>query len=176
MQKPFSVCISGHRPEKLPKGVPLRMIQSLLYSEISKAVAEGAETFYCGMARGVDLWAADIILHLRKQYPQVKLICVLPFRDRIRHLRGDVRYHVMTVLNAADEVVALSEQYYRGCYRDRNAYMVQHSQWLIAVIGDRQSGTGQTVRMAERAGLSLHLISTEDIMQQNEPAHEYFSF
>ena len=176
MQKPFSVCISGHRPEKLPQGAPLRMIQSLLYTEIENAVKDGADTFYCGMARGVDLWAADIILHLRKQYPQVKLICVLPFRERVLHLKGDARYHAMTVLHAANEVVALAEHYYRGCYRDRNAYMVEHSQRVIAVAGDLHSGTGQTVRMAERAGLSVHLISIDEAMQQEDPAHEYFSF
>jgi hypothetical protein len=30
--------------------------------------------------------------------------------------------------------------------------------------------------MAERAGLSVHLISIDEAMQQENPAHEYFSF
>ena len=34
MKSSFAVCISGHRPEKLPTGATLRMMQSLLYREI----------------------------------------------------------------------------------------------------------------------------------------------
>ena len=34
MQREFAVCISGHRPEKLPTGAALRMLQSLLFREI----------------------------------------------------------------------------------------------------------------------------------------------
>lgn len=175
MQQGFAVCISGHRPEKLPTGTPLRMQQSLLYREIESAMQDGARSFYTGMARGVDLWAADIILHLRKQYPAVNLICVLPFADRIRSVSGAERFHVNSIMQAADQVIPLSEHYYRGCYHDRNAYMIQHSKRLIALVADIRSGTGQTVHMAERAGLELRVLSIQAAVTQQTPPHEYFS-
>lgn len=176
MDGAFSVCISGHRPERLPTGPLLRMMQSLLFREIETAVHEGADTFYIGMARGTDLWAADIVLHLRRQYPQIRLIAVLPYRDRINSVRGAERYHIHSVLQSADEVIALSEHYYRGCFRDRNAYMVERSRRLIALVQDECSGTGQTIRMAKRAGLELRLLSPEAAAAQTEPAHEFFRF
>ena len=176
MQDPFAVCISGHRPEKLPSGSALHMMQSLLYREIEAAIAEGADCFYAGMARGTDLWAADMILHFRSQHPQIRLIAVLPYRDRISTVRGAERFHVHAVLQSADSIITLSEHYFKGCFRARNAYMIAHSRRLIALMLDDKSGTGQTIRMAKRAGLELRILSAEMAKQQTAPAHEFFRF
>ena len=175
MKGSFGVCITGHRPEKLPTGAALRMLQSLLYREIESAMEDGAHTFYTGMARGVDLWAADMILHFRKQYPAVNLVCVLPCADRTETISGPERFHVHAVMQAADQVIPLSEHFYRCCFRDRNAYMVQHSRRLIAVVADFRSGTGQTIHLAERAGLDMRVISLEKAVRKDPPAHEYFT-
>ena len=176
MPAPFAVCFSGHRPEKLPTGTTLRMLQSLLYSEIRTAILDGADTFYTGTARGVDLWAAEIVLHFRKQNPALKLICVLPFAKQGAQLTGTARYRFKTVLNAADEIVCICDQYQKNCYARRNRYMIEHSRRLIALVADMHSGTGQTIRMAEKAGLELRVLSLALARQQETPAHEFFSF
>ncbi|MCQ2407466.1 MAG: DUF1273 domain-containing protein [Oscillospiraceae bacterium] len=169
MSTPFAVCISGHRPEKLPQGNALRIIQSLLYQEIGSAIDDGAAVFYTGMARGTDLWAAEMILQFRQTCPQIRLVCVLPFAESVSRLRSVERYQAMTLMNAADETVTLSEHYYPGCYRARNAYMVSRSQRLIAVAADPASGTGQTIRMAERNGLEVRLISLAQSARYQNP-------
>lgn len=53
-------CFTGHRPEKL--GVPEEMIREKLDGAIDLAITQGMETFICGMARGVDLWAGATVL------------------------------------------------------------------------------------------------------------------
>jgi uncharacterized phage-like protein YoqJ len=178
MPEPFAVCFSGHRPEKLPSGSQLRMLQSLLYREIETAVRDGADTFYTGMARGVDLWAADMVLHFRFREPErkLKLICVLPYEQQCARMRGAARYHVQTVLHAADETVCICRNYQKGCFTRRNQYMVDHSRRLIALVADTHSGTGQTIRMAERQGLELRVLNTELAEKQARPAHDFFYF
>ena len=176
MPASFAVCFSGHRPEKLPTGTTLRMIQSLLYNEIRTAISDGADTFYTGTARGVDLWAAEMVLHFKKQHPALKLICVLPYAGQGANLSGTERYRFMTVLNAADRTVCICEHFQKNCYAMRNRYMIRHSRRLIALVSDMHSGTGQTIRMAQAAGLELRLLSVETAKQQTQPAHEFFSF
>ncbi len=172
----FSVCFSGHRPEKLPTGAEFRMMLSLLYSEVIKAVEDGADTFYTGCARGVDLAAAQIILYLKRNNPALKLICVQPYEQQSKGTDGPEQYLYQTVLQAADQVICLSDKYYRGCYRSRNQYMIHHSQRLIALVTDMQSGTGQTIRMAQSAGLDVRILSLEAAARQAQPSHEYFNF
>lgn len=65
-------CFTGHRPEHL--GMPEIEVISWLKKEIRQAVADGFQTFISGMARGVDLWAAEIVLALRDEGTAIRLI------------------------------------------------------------------------------------------------------
>ena len=59
------VCFTGHRPEKLTRSE--ERIKQSLEKEIRHAVADGLTVFITGMARGVDIWAAQIVLKLRNE-------------------------------------------------------------------------------------------------------------
>lgn len=71
------VCFTGHRPEKII--TPEHTIKEKLKEEIIKAINEGYFVFISGMARGVDIWAAEIALQLRSNGYAIKLICALPY-------------------------------------------------------------------------------------------------
>ncbi len=71
------VCFTGDRPEKLKQ--PESVIVKALETAIKEAIADGKNVFISGMARGVDIWAAEIVLRLRKEGANVKLICASPY-------------------------------------------------------------------------------------------------
>lgn len=56
-------CFTGHRPEKLQQTETV--IRRMLEREILKAADSGIRVFLSGMARGVDIRAAQIVLRLR---------------------------------------------------------------------------------------------------------------
>ena len=70
-------CFTGHRPEKL--FLVDREIIKELEREIKAAIERGYTTFISGMARGVDIWAAEIVLNLRKKNKDLHLICASPY-------------------------------------------------------------------------------------------------
>ena len=157
----FAVCFSGHRPGKLPGGNLLHVLQSLLYNEIRTAVMQGADCFYSGMAQGTDLFAADVVLAFRRTYPNIRLIAVRPFPEQDAGLSGDALYHYRAVLHEADRIITVCPHFAKDAFHKRNYYMVRHSQRLIALLNDPHSGTAQTVRMAEKLGLDIRLITPE---------------
>ena len=69
-------CFTGHRPEKLTE--PGLVIQEKLEQAILQAISDGFTTFISGTARGVDIWAAEIVLRLRTSGKPIKLICASP--------------------------------------------------------------------------------------------------
>ena len=71
-------CFTGHRPEKLHK--PEEQIKKDLEVAILQAVDDGFVTFISGMARGVDIWAAEIVLRLRESNPAIHLVAASPYR------------------------------------------------------------------------------------------------
>lgn len=158
-----TVCFSGHRPEKLPHGgdenhPATGNLKSLLHKEIYDSIHAGYTEFITGLARGVDNWAARMILDFRSREPSLRLICVRPYRDYGENWRGSDRWELAHILEQADEIVVLGEQYHKDCMRQRNQYMVEHSAKLIAVVSDYRSGTGQTIRYAQKKGLELRVI------------------
>ena len=71
------VCFTGHRPEKLKQSESV--IVKALETAIKEAISDGKNVFISGMARGVDIWAAEIVLRLRNEGQNVKLICASPY-------------------------------------------------------------------------------------------------
>lgn len=47
-----------------------------LEKEIRQAIADGLTVFITGMALGVDIWAAEIVISLRDNGYPLKLMCV----------------------------------------------------------------------------------------------------
>ena len=57
-------------------------LKAVLERQIYSLVQEGVTDFLSGMAEGVDLLAAEIVLSLRAEYPSIKLHCILPYRGQ----------------------------------------------------------------------------------------------
>ena len=164
MSKETTACFTGHRPEKIcasgyPTKAYLNQIKSMLYLEILEAVRDrGYRTFISGMARGVDLWACNIVLALKQDYPDIKLICALPYSSHGKSWSGIDKYELSRYLKHADEIISVSESYHKDCFKKRNYYMVDRSSLLIGICRDEQSGTGQTIRYAKNQGLDTRII------------------
>ena len=95
-------CFTGHRPEKLTRNEA--EIVADLEKEIRNAIADGYTTFISGMARGVDIWAAEIILRLRSDGYPIRLICANPFEGFERSWSIDWQKRYTAVLRVADLV------------------------------------------------------------------------
>lgn len=147
-------CFTGHRPEKL--SIPEGKVKAALQKEIRLAIADGINVFITGMAPGVDIWAAEIILELReKENLPLKLIAACPhpnFENRWS-LEWQKRYAV--IMAKADFIKGVCTHYSRGCYQIRNEWMVDHSAKVIAVWNGSPSGTKNTIVYARRKGIPV---------------------
>lgn len=168
MKETTVCCFSGHRPQKLPwvwneTDPACTLILDRLEEVIRTAIQSGARCFYTGMALGTDLWAAEILLRLREEHPESKprLIAVLPFKGQASRFSDEWKQRYDRVLEQADEVVILHERSSRSCYMERNRYMVDRSNTLIAVYVGGKGGTKNTLEYAQRRGLQIVIISPQ---------------
>ncbi len=170
--KEKAVCFTGHRPEKIVSVLQgdeaaLRMLKSMLFYQIHKAIEDGFEYFISGLARGVDIWAAQYVLELKKKYPKIKLIGAKPYEEHGRKFKGQDLWELTNVISGADMVVDVTGDYSRDCYSKRNRYMVDNSSRIIAVVSDYKSGTGQTISYANKKKLDVKLIKVDDFVSEN---------
>ena len=140
------VCFTGHRPEKL--NVSERKVVRGLEKTIDVSIADGYCTFITGMARGVDIWAAEIIIQKRKKNKELKLICALPYEGFEQSWGADWQKRYRNILERADLVKVISPGYSKACFQKRNEWMVDHSSRVIAVWNGEPSGTKNTIDYA----------------------------
>lgn len=139
-------CFTGHRPEKL--NMPEKTVIAWLETEILKAIDDGFVTFISGMARGVDIWAAEIVLRLRDEGKPIHLICASPFEGFERSWSEDWKSRYNEVMRRVDLVKFVCKSYSRVCFQIRNEWMVDRSTRVIAVYNGEPGGTKNTIQYA----------------------------
>ena len=137
---PKSCAFTGHR--HLGEDFSARKLKK----EIKKMMEAGAETFYNGMAMGFDLLAAEQVLDLKKKFPEVKLVACVPCYGQEKYFPEEDKERYARILKKADEVVTLSDHYYNGCMQNRDRYMVDRADALIAYCRKEEGGAAYTVK------------------------------
>ena len=156
VKRQYRCAFTGHRPEKVVGSEGKIIVE--LRKEILKAIDDGYRVFLTGMSRGVDLWAADIVIELRRYNKDLKLMCVIPFEGMEDRWPVDWKKHYNLVRKQADYVQVLSDRYSPDVYQKRNQWLVNHSSRLIAVFNGDPSGTSNTILYAQEQGIPVEII------------------
>ena len=145
-------CFTGHRSlsheEKLKAAVRLRRV-------IEEQIKAGIVFYGAGGERGFDTLAAQTVLEMKKEYPQLRLILVLPCEDQTRGWRSEDIAVYEDIKRRSDKVVYLSREYIQDCMHRRNRHLVDHSGTCICYLTRRSGGTAYTVDYARRKGLRI---------------------
>lgn len=145
-------CFTGHR--HLPANKIEKIVTSL-GREIENLIEKGVTDFISGGALGFDQIAASLIVAKKKMGGNIRLIFALPCKNQETKWgeKQQALYH--NLLNEADEIIYVSEQYDDFCMKRRNHYMVEHSSYCICALLHDRSGTSQTVSYAQKKGLQI---------------------
>lgn len=143
--------LTGHR--KLGRDFDGERLERTLVALIE----DGYDTFYCGMAVGFDLYACRILLRLKGEYALHVVACVPYVGQSERFSERDKRAYDY-LLTACDERVILSKFYTKDCLLERNRYMVDRADCVVAYCNTMKSGTGYTVSYAKKTGKSVFFV------------------
>lgn len=145
-------CVTGHRDIPASK---INAIKYSLYREIQAAIADGHTRFISGFADGSDLLFSAIVAEEKQRNPALSLEAAIPYRDRMQTPNREFQ----RLLLVCDRVTVIRESYIPSCYMERNRYMVDHSQRVIAVYdGRKYGGTFSTIRYASAIGRDVRII------------------
>ena len=150
--KEKTCCFTGHRIIRKDHAAHLAEITEQTIREL---IARGYCYFGVGGALGFDTLAAKTVLRLKEEFPQVRLVLVIPCRDQAARWRAEDQAVYEAIKAQADKCVCLSERYYNGCMQARNRRLVDESSVCVCYLVDEKSGTGGTVRYAEQSGLEI---------------------
>lgn len=162
-------CFTGHRPGSFPfkydeSDERCITIKQQLRRAIDMAYRQGYRTFITGMALGVDIWAAEILLEMRANRDDIVIVGAVPcVAQESRWPEPSVKryFNVLSRLDAWGYVSKVTFDADKGCMTARNIAMIDPSDVVIAVYNgfghrfengvakaERGSGTGHAVAYA----------------------------
>lgn len=149
----LTCALTGHRV------LPQNFNVNALYDALEACIRTGCDRFLCGMARGFDLTALKCLADLREKY-KITLVACIPYRGQARSMHGEDRALYCSLLDVCDEKIVLHEAYMSGCFLERNRYMVDRADVLLAYCTQAEGGTAYTVGYAKKRGVNVILLET----------------
>lgn len=118
---------------------------------------KGVDTFICGGAIGFDTVAGEAVLEVKKEIPELRLVLFLPCKNQDARWNSADKKRYGNILKSADYVDCPDTEYKDGVMKARNYKMVDNSSYCICYFnGKFASGTGQTVRYAQKSGKPVY--------------------
>ena len=157
LEKRVSCSFTGHRPEKLL--VSEKEVIKRLEEQVVQAIQDGYSFFISGMQRGVDIWAAEVVLKKRNEGESVKLIAASAFKGMENRWTQDWINRYNYILKEADNVYFIGDKPGKKSFIERDHWMVDNSSRLISVFTGASGGTKETIEYAKGQGIEIVLIS-----------------
>jgi len=169
---------TGHRPQKLPwrndETAPgCVVLKETLATQVAMLIENGYTEFLSGMAPGVDMWAAQIVLDLRENNPALKLHCILPCAAQSAKWSAALQKQYRAILEQADSIIFVNRADKKNCMLERDRFLVSYASLVLAVYnGERRGGTAATVRYARKLGRELIVIDPATLTVTREEKQE----
>ena len=155
--------VTGHRPARFKwkykeNNNGCKRLKKRLHDQFIALYEKGVRRFLVGGSLGVDQWAGEILLRLKEQpeYSDIELVVVLPFPGHDEQWDSRSRERLAFLIRHSAECVTVGKSAGQESFTQRNRYMVDHADCLLAVYDGEQnlkSATMQTVSYAEQKGI-----------------------
>jgi uncharacterized phage-like protein YoqJ len=164
----LSCAIAGHKPQRFKfkyneQATLCIAIKTAISEQIKALHSNGVEIFYVGCAAGVETWAAEAALELRRHEDcsGIELFCAIPFPEHAGRFTDRQKERYQSILSQCNHKETICRRYLPDAYKRASYYMVDRAQYLIAVYDQDKSergGLGQMVNYAIKKNLSITYI------------------
>lgn len=144
--------VTGHRPSRI-KGSEEK-ITNWLKEQLSEI--ENIEECISGCCRGVDRLFTDVTI--KKGLP---LLCAFPVRHELNKPEQEIA-------SKANEIFFFADDFYDGVYEDRDKWMVNRADIVLAVWdGFPAGGAYETIQYAKRIGKKVLVLNIDHLPMQD---------
>ena len=167
----YSCAITGHRPTRFPfkyneDDSRCKRLKKCLKEQFMELYKRGIRRFLVGGALGVDMWSGEILLKLKLEpdYKDIELVVVLPYPGHDERWDERSRKRLAFLIKHSTEHLTVGQKAWRESFLQRNRYLVDHADCLLAVCDNNcqlRSGTMQTVNYASKIKIPvifIHLV------------------
>ena len=173
----YTCAVIGHRPTRFKwkyneNNNGCKRLKKRMRDQFILLYERGVRQFMVGGGLGVDQWAGEIILRLKEQpeYSDIELAVILPFPGHDEQWDSRSQKRLAFLVQHSIETVIIGKSACKESYLQRNRFMVDHADCLLAVCDNNRnvrSRTLQTVNYAKEKISYLILIHPDTAAVSN---------
>lgn len=132
-----TIALTGHKKHEIglwgEKHPAFPYLKAAYQRKMLQAIEEGVEWFLSSGAQGLELYSAQWLIELRKDYPQIKLAFLLPFYNQEKNWKEDAQELYQEILAQADFIDYISKREYVQPWQlaQKNKYLIEKSDGLL---------------------------------------------
>jgi uncharacterized phage-like protein YoqJ len=141
------LAISGYKPFELgifKKDDPsLLFIKAAIRKELILKIEDGLEWVLISGQLGVELWSAEVVFDLQKDYPDLKLAVITPFLNQEATWNETNKEWYKLILAQADFVGSVTKKEYENPwqFRLKNQFFIEKSNGLLLLYDQETDGS-----------------------------------
>lgn len=174
--------VSGYRSYELSvfkdKDPKVTVIKKALTQTIRQRVEDGVDWVITGPQLGVEQWASEIVLDLKKTLPTLKIAIMLPFSQFGDQWNDDNKNALQQLISSVDFSDQVSDQSYHSPQQLKNYqnFMLTHTDEALFVYDPENEGKPEYEFKAAKSYAQEHPypVNLIDFDQLQETANEYF--
>ncbi len=170
-----NLLITGYRAHELSifdqKHKGINYIKKAIAAKLIPLIEEGVEWVITPGQYGVDLWACEVVIELKKQYPSLKLSILTAYANQDEKWKDDRKNYYQGILKGVDYYGSVSKEAYSGVWQftARDDLLFRKTEGILLVY-DEDASEGSPRFMKEKAlrknaieGYRYIGVSSEDI-------------
>ncbi|WEG10783.1 DUF1273 domain-containing protein [Pullulanibacillus sp. KACC 23026] len=142
-----ALAITGYKPHELgifsDKHPGIAVIKFALKKRLISFIEEGVTWFITSGQPGVELWASEVVIELREDFPDIQLAILTPFLEQETRWPEHAQIHYQEILAQADFVDSITKRPYENPsqLRLKNEFIIQKTDGLLVIYDDETEGT-----------------------------------
>lgn len=151
------IIITGYKPHELGifndkhPGVPI--IKKALENRLRILLDEGLEWVIISGQQGVETWAAEVVLTLKEEFPDLKFAIITPFLEQDKNWQEIKQEKYQSLVAQADFVTSVTKKPYEAPWQftEKDKFIIQNTDGLLLVYDEENEGSPKYIkRLAEK--------------------------
>lgn len=129
----------------------ISIIKQCLEKQLISYLENGLNWVIISVNLGIEIWAAEVVEELKKNYPELKLGIIYPFKDFGSNWNEQNKEQQKKIENLADYCNSVSHQpYYSPIqYQNHTKFLLEHTDGCLVIYDPEY--TGKTAYFLEKA-------------------------
>ncbi|AWE06093.1 hypothetical protein DCE79_01195 [Lysinibacillus sp. 2017] len=146
-----SLYITGYRAHELGifndthPGVAI--IKKALENQLRVLIEDGLEWIVISGQQGVETWAAQVVIELKTDYPEIKYSIITPFLEQEKNWNEHKQATYMHIVSNADFVTSVTKRPYEAPWQfiEKDKFIIDNTDGTLLVYDEENEGSPKYV-------------------------------